>query len=254
MDDRTPRASVPAPGTARHVPARGAAMRNDLTIYDRAADGWWRSDDRAFRSLRSVQHYRLAWLLRRVPVSPATTVVDLGCGGGLFAAPLARLGARVLGIDRSRPSLATARAHVPEARFACADVRACPLPDACADLVLLADVVEHVPGWPAAIGEAARLLRPGGALYVNTINRTARARWLAVVLGEGLGFLPRGTHDPALFVRPSELCAAAMTADLRTVAIEGEAPRLFATLRTGAIALRRSASVAVAYAALFAKR
>ena len=119
--------------------------------------------------------------------------------------------------------------------------------------MLLADVVEHVPQWPSSILEAARLLRPGGVLYVNTINRTWRARYVAVRLAEGLGLVPRGTHDPALFVRPRELCAIADMAGLRCHRIEGEAPRLITTLRQRAIHLKASRSLAVAYAALFVK-
>jgi 2-polyprenyl-6-hydroxyphenyl methylase/3-demethylubiquinone-9 3-methyltransferase len=107
--------------------------------------------------------------------------------------------------------------------FTCADARACPLAEASADLVLLADVVEHVADWRAALGEAARLLRPGGVLYVNTINRTARARWLAVHVAEGLRLLPRGTHDAAMFVRPEELSAAAAAVGLRCTASAGDA-------------------------------
>jgi 2-polyprenyl-6-hydroxyphenyl methylase/3-demethylubiquinone-9 3-methyltransferase len=229
--------------------------RNDLTIYDRAAEGWWRADDRTFASLRAVAEFRLTWLLENVPLPLAgARVVDLGCGGGLFAVPLAAQGARVLGLDRSQPSLGAARARgAPHARYACADLRWAPLPDAYADLVLLADVVEHVVEWRAAVAEAARVLRQGGVLYVSTINRTLRARWLAVHVAEGLGLVPRGTHDPALFVRPDELCAAAAGVGLRCVGVQGEAPRLCATLRQWVIRLRKSRSAAVTYAALFVK-
>ncbi len=229
--------------------------RNDLTIYDRHGDGWWRADDGAFRSLRAVNTFRLDWLLRHLPRPVlGMRVVDLGCGGGLLAVPLAERGARLIGLDLSRPSLRAAHARAPTGvDFACADVLRVPLADAVADLVLLADVVEHVPQWPRAVAQAARLLRPGGVLYVNTINRTRRARYLAVHLAEGLGLVPRGTHDPALFVRPRELCAIADMAGLRCHRIEGEAPRLFTTLRRRAIHLRPSRSLAVAYAALFVK-
>ncbi|MEZ5962941.1 MAG: bifunctional 2-polyprenyl-6-hydroxyphenol methylase/3-demethylubiquinol 3-O-methyltransferase UbiG [Planctomycetota bacterium] len=229
--------------------------RNDLTIYDRHADGWWRSDDRTFRSLRAISEFRLAWLERHLPFSLAGAMVaDIGCGGGLLALPLAARGARVVGLDHSLPSLRAAQRQAPgAAHLVCADLRRCPLRDTSADLVLLADVLEHVADWPAALHEAARLLRPGGALYVNTINRTRRARLLAVHLAEGLGLVPRGTHDAALFVRPEELCRAAAHDGLRCRQLDGEAPRLLATLRTGAIHLRQSRCLALAYTALFLK-
>jgi 2-polyprenyl-6-hydroxyphenyl methylase/3-demethylubiquinone-9 3-methyltransferase len=237
----------------RSVPTRTG---NDLTIYDRHGDGWWREDDRTFRSLRAVSRFRLRWLLQRTPQTLAGALVaDLGCGGGLLAVPLAAHGARVVGIDLSRNSLAAARAHAGGgALFVCADLTRCPLTDGCVDLALLADVLEHVAQWQAAVAEAARLLRPGGLLYVNTINRTKRARLLAVTLGEGLGLLPRGTHDPDLFVRPADLCAAAEASGLRCVALGGEAPRLLATLLAGEVKLRESRSLAVAYGAMFVKR
>jgi 2-polyprenyl-6-hydroxyphenyl methylase/3-demethylubiquinone-9 3-methyltransferase len=119
--------------------------------------------------------------------------------------------------------------------------------------VLLADVVEHVDAPAHAVAGAARLLRPGGRLFVNTIARTRRSRWLAIALAEGLGYVPRGTHQHERFVQPAELGAMAAAAGLREVARCGEAPRLWATVRTGAVQLRASASMAVGYAMLFAK-
>jgi len=231
-----------------------AAPRNDLSIYDRQGDAWWRGDDRTFRSLRAVSEFRLQWLLDHLPMAVAgARVADVGCGGGLLALPLAAKGAHVVGIDRSRASLRAARDAGFRGAAACADLRRCPLPSASCDLVLLADVLEHVADWPAAVAEAARLLRSGGVLYVNTINKTVRARLLAVVVAEGLGLVPRGTHDAAMFIRPQELVAAAARAGLRCLLLAGEAPRLLPTLRRRAIHLRESRSLALAYAALFRK-
>jgi 2-polyprenyl-6-hydroxyphenyl methylase/3-demethylubiquinone-9 3-methyltransferase len=230
-------------------------QRNDLTIYDRHADGWWDPRDRAFASLRSVNQYRLAWLRRHLQRElTGARIADLGCGGGLLAVPLAAEGAIVVGVDLSRASLRTARAHATGlALFTHGDLDRCPLASASFDIVLLADVIEHVADWRHTLAEAARLLRPQGQLYVNTINRTRRARWLAVHLAEGLGLVPRGTHDPELFVRPEELQAAARGQGLRCTRIDGEAPALATTLRKRVICLKESRSLAVAYAALFAK-
>lgn len=102
-----------------------------------------------------------------------------------------------------------------------------------------------------ALAAAARLLRVGGHLFVNTIDRTLRSRVLAVTLGEGLGFIPRGTHQHAKFVRPAELDEFAASTGLRRVQRAGEGLALWATLRSGAVALRPSTSLAVAYAALY---
>jgi 2-polyprenyl-6-hydroxyphenyl methylase/3-demethylubiquinone-9 3-methyltransferase len=179
-------------------------------------------------------------------------VVDLGCGGGLFAAPLAEAGARVVGVDLGHCALRECRAHAGSGLQAVVgDVQNAPIADGCADLVLLADVLEHVPSPQAAVASAARLLRPGGALFVNTIARTRRSRWLAIGLAEGLGYVPRGTHRWADFVQPTELDAMASAAGLVREQRVGEQPMLLRTLRTGAIQLRESRSLAVGYAALY---
>jgi 2-polyprenyl-6-hydroxyphenyl methylase/3-demethylubiquinone-9 3-methyltransferase len=221
-------------------------------LFDR--DGWWDPACREFASLRAVTEYRLQLLRRWLPRLAGMSAVDLGCGGGLLAVPLAEAGANVVGVDVARTALRAARGRGAARLLPLqADLHAVPLRPACADLVLLADVVEHVAAPAVAIAEAARLLRPGGHLFVNTINRTLRSRWFAIWLGEGLGFVPRGTHRWQMFVRPDELEAMARAAGLQRVQREGEAPRLWATLRSGAVALRSSRSLAVGYAALYQK-
>lgn len=184
------------------------------------------------------------------------TVVDLGAGGGLLAEPLARVAARVIGVDRSVASLVVARAHDRrgDLLYLRGDVLRTPLGDGCADVVVCADVVEHVPDVAGVIAEAARLLRAGGLLYVSTINRTRWATLLAVWVAEGLRLLPKGTHDPMLFVRPEELAQAGAAVGLTIERVQGEAVRVLATLRGWAIRLRPATSVRVGYAALLRKR
>ena len=222
-------------------------------LFDRG--DWWDEGARAFASLRSVTTFRLELLRRWLPQGFAgRTVVDLGCGGGLLAVPLAREGAHVVGLDLAAKALRAARAQQPERLLAAqADLQELPLAERSADVVLLADVLEHVDDPAAVVAQAARVLRPGGALFVNTIHRTLRSRLFAITLGEGLGFIPRGTHQWRKFVRPDELDTMARTAGLVRVRRAGEAPRLWATLRAGAVVLRPSKSLAVGYAALFQK-
>jgi 2-polyprenyl-6-hydroxyphenyl methylase/3-demethylubiquinone-9 3-methyltransferase len=233
----------------------GPTIPNDLEIYDRHGAEWWDPASRVFASLRRVSEFRLAVLRGWIGAElRGARVVDLGCGGGLLSEPLAEDGARVVGVDRSVPSLRCAAGGVRGAgRYVCGDVTRVPLHSARADLVLLADVLEHVADPAAAIAEAARVLRVGGALYVNTISRTLRARFLVVHLAETVGLIPRGTHDATLFLRPERLEALAAAAGLRRVELVGEAPDLRATLRERAIALRPTRSVAVGYSALFRK-
>lgn len=230
-----------------------------------AAPGWWDPAVRAYASLRSVNELRLRLLAEwwspdaRAGVGAGAgagegpaTVVDLGCGGGLAAVPLARAGARVLGVDLLRAALGEARAQgAPRALFVCGDLLRVPVAEGCADLVLLSDVLEHLDEPAAAVLGAARLLRPGGVLFVNTINRTRRARLLAVTLAEGLGLIPRGTHDPARFLTPDELAAMAQAVGLREIGRIGERPALWATLRRRRVVVRRSRNLSVGYCAAF---
>lgn len=222
-------------------------------LFDR--DGWWDPRARAFASLRAVSAFRLDLLREWLGDDwRGRTVADLGCGGGLLAVPLARRGARVVGVDVAGAALRAGRREQPSGWLpVVGDLAAPPLRPACCDVALLADVLEHVAAPQLAVAAAAALLRPGGRLFVNTIARTVRSKWLAIRLAEGLGYVPRGTHQHALFVQPAELEAMAAAAGLRPVARIGEAPRLLATVRTGAVQLRRSASLAVGYAMLFAK-
>jgi len=229
----------------------------------READGWW--EGRAYASLRAVNALRLQilddWLSHWFAGAGPRRIVDLGCGGGLMALPLARRGAHVVAVDRSLPALregvrqqhalrAPARGGV---QFVHGDLLAPPIDAGSADLVLLCDVLEHVDEPAQAICAAARLLRPGGRLFVNTINRTLRARVLAVWLGEGLGLIPRGTHSADRFVRPDELKTMAHAADLRATDWCGERPALLASLRRRTVAVRPHASLAVGYSAGFTK-
>jgi len=232
-----------------------ALQRNDLDLYERHADDWWDDRSDAFRSLHGVNRFRarlvVEWFGARLP---GALVVDLGCGGGLLAAPMLAHGARLVGVDLSHASLRAARAHLDgHSLFVQGDALRSPVSAASADIVLLADVLEHVEDPLAPLREAARLLRPGGLVYVNTINSGLRARLLAVTLAEGLGLVPRGTHDPALFIAPAALERMAARAGLRLVRLQGEAPALWRTIRHWTIELRRSASSAVTYSALLEK-
>ncbi|MCC6672462.1 MAG: methyltransferase domain-containing protein [Planctomycetes bacterium] len=232
-------------------------MRNDLTLYERHAAEWWDPRARAFASLRRTKEFQRAQLGRWLgPELAEALVVELGCGGGLLLCPLALHARAVVGIDLSLGSLAAARDHLPPGRrglFARGDALAPPLAGACADVVLISDVLEHVREPARMVAEAGRLLRPGGLLYVFTLNRTWRARLLAVHLAKGIGLVPRGTHDPALFLRPQEVRAMAQQAGLLPVHAEGAAPRLLDTLRSWAIALRPARALAVSYGMLFVK-
>ena len=223
-----------------------------------AAPGWWSEDNRTYASLRAVNAVRLeylrAWQCDWFGASGPRNVVDFGCGGGLMAVPIAQQGARVIAVDRCLPAVREgATLGIAGVHFVCGDLNASPVVDGWADLVLLNDVLEHVDDPTAVVAMAAAVLRPGGAMFVNTINRTWRARVLAVWGAEGLGLIPRGTHCADQFVTPAELMAAARAAALPKTHEGGESPRLWASLRSGVVALRRSRSTAVGYCMGFQK-
>jgi 2-polyprenyl-6-hydroxyphenyl methylase/3-demethylubiquinone-9 3-methyltransferase len=154
------------------------------------------------------------------------TVLDVGCGGGLAAEPLARMGAAVTGIDPSGENIAVASNHAAAAGLAI-EYRAATIEAQAAlperfDVVTLLEVVEHVPDVPAFVATAASLLKPGGLMIVATINRTPKAWLLAIVGAEYvLRWLPRGTHRYEKLVTPAELTAALKAAGLSVVAETG---------------------------------
>lgn len=228
---------------------------NDLTIYCRHADQWWQPGSAMFRSLQNITPFRLELIRGWCGPIGGKAVIDLGCGGGLIAVPLIDEGALLTGVDISSESVGeAARASAGRGKFITADVRNVPLPSAIADVVLLADVLDHLQDYPAALAEAARLLKPGGLLFAGTINRTWLSWFLAICLGEGLRLIPRGTHAHELFITPDELRQRGAELGLLYRDVQGEAPIILQSLRTRTVHLRRSASCAVAYSMLFVKQ
>ena len=185
---------------------------NDLSIYRTYADNWWDGSQRFLRLMHNLVPSRMRFFSTLVPGWAGMTVLDLGCGGGFMAEALARKGARVVGIDPSAPAVEAARKHA-RAEGLSIDYRVgsgehVPLESATADCVVCVDVLEHVESVERVLDEVRRVLKPGGIFLFDTINRTPLATFVLVQLGETmLGGLPRGTHDPAKFIRPPELKA-----------------------------------------------
>lgn len=175
---------------------------NDPRQYDELAAEWWRPDG-AFAALHWLAEARA----RLIPPArrPGAVLVDIGCGGGLLAPHLAGKGYRHVGVDLVRSALRQAAAH--GVTPVNADAAAVGLADRCADVVVVGELLEHVPDWRLAVAEAVRLLRPGGTLVLDTLNDTAVSRLIAVRLAERLRGVPRGIHDPALFVDARALVA-----------------------------------------------
>ena len=204
-------------------------MRNDLTIYDQAADRWWSDDLRWVRTLKNLVPGRLGWFDRQIDWR-GKAVLDLGCAGGFMAEALDARGARVTGIDPAAEAVAAARAHAEaQGRAIAYDVGVgedLPYADAAFDAVVCVDVLEHVRDLGQVLAEVSRVLRPGGLFLFDTINRNPLARLATITIAEDvLRLLPKGTHDPALFITPRELRAGLVGAGLAPGAFTGLGPR-----------------------------
>lgn len=206
-----------------------AAARNvdaaELAKFDKLAHRWWDPDGES-RPLHAMNPLRLSFVQEFATVAGARAL-DVGCGGGLFSEALAAAGATVTGIDLSDGVLGVARLHLYESGLS-VDYRASSAEDlalaepAHYDLVACLEMLEHVPDPRAVIGACATLLKPGGKLFLSTINRTPLAFAGAIVGAEYLlGLLPRGTHEYARFIRPSEMAAWLRAAGLELRAMRG---------------------------------
>jgi 2-polyprenyl-6-hydroxyphenyl methylase/3-demethylubiquinone-9 3-methyltransferase len=213
----------------------------DVLRFDRLAAEWW-SPDGPMRALHKLDPVRVAYIRDeacrhftlegkprdRKGEAPlrGLTVLDIGCGGGILAESLARLGADVTAIDPSRENIAVARAHaersglVIDYRSTTAEALAELVPGF--DIVLAMEVVEHVRDLRTFLRRAADLVRPGGMLVAATLNRTFKSYAFAIVGAEYvLGWVPRGTHDWNRFVTPGELAATLRAATLEPVGETG---------------------------------
>jgi 2-polyprenyl-6-hydroxyphenyl methylase/3-demethylubiquinone-9 3-methyltransferase len=203
--------------------------REEVARFVRLADAWWDANG-PFRPLHRITPLRLTYLrdqlcqaFARDPKAASSlsglAILDIGCGGGLVAEPLARLGARVTGIDPAAENIAAARAHaqgaVVDVTYKVATAEEVAGEGAQFDAVLLLEVIEHVPDVPAFLARVAPLVRPGGVLILSTLNRTLKAYALAILGAEFiLRWLPVGTHQWERFVKPEELASALRSAGL----------------------------------------
>lgn len=188
---------------------------NDQSIYVTYAERWWKDTPPFLKSLGYLVPARLNYIHFHFTTEKISSLkwLDVGCGGGYMSEAMAKMGASVIGVDPLAPLLAVARSHA-KAEGLVIDYRegvgeALPLDDRSVDAVICVDVLEHVQDLNQVISEIARVLKPGGLFVFDTINRNIVSTFFGVWVAEYLlGIVPRGTHDPKLFIKPKELKAA----------------------------------------------
>ena len=185
------------------------ADQNELDKFSQLAHRWWDTNSE-FKPLHAINPLRLDWINRLAAIQ-GKTVLDIGCGGGILSESMAQRGATVTGIDLSDKALGVARLHLLESgnQVNYQSISAEELADKCPgsfDVVTCLEMLEHVPNPASTISACAALVKPGGHVFFSTINRNPKAYLLAVIGAEYiLKMLPKGTHDYAKFIKPSEL-------------------------------------------------
>ena len=191
----------------------------EIAKFSELAHRWW-DPESEFRPLHQINPLRLDWIDQRASLR-GKRVLDIGCGGGILSDAMARRGADVLGIDLSTKALRVASLHALEAntpsvryREVSAETLAAESP-AEFDVVTCMEMLEHVPDPLSVVSACASLVRPGGWLFFSTINRNPKSFLFAIVGAEYvLKLLPKGTHEYAKFIKPSELAGYCREAGL----------------------------------------
>jgi len=191
----------------------------ELAKFSDLAHRWW-DPESEFRPLHQINPLRLAWIDGLAPLA-GKRVLDVGCGGGILSDSMARKGAQVTGIDLSVKALRVAQLHALEAGTSGVDYREVSAEDLAAeqpgtfDVVTCMEMLEHVPDPSSVVRACSQLVKPGGWVFFSTINRNPKSFLFAIVGAEYvLQLLPKGTHEWAKFIRPSELASYCRQADL----------------------------------------
>ena len=198
----------------------------ELDKFGELAHKWWDTEG-DLKPLHRINPLRPDWIAQRAPLA-GKEVLDVGCGGGILAESMAQRGARVLGIDLSVKPLKVARLHAMESGVAGLEYREVAVEALAAerpasfDVVTCMEMLEHVPDPASVVASCAALVRPGGRVFFSTLNRNPRSFLFAIVGAEHvLKLLPKGTHDYAKFIRPSELSGFARAAGLEVAEMAG---------------------------------
>jgi 2-polyprenyl-6-hydroxyphenyl methylase/3-demethylubiquinone-9 3-methyltransferase len=199
---------------------------SELAKFSELAHRWW-DPQSEFRPLHEINPLRLEWINSQCPLK-GKRILDVGCGGGILSDSMARKGAEVLGIDLATKALRVAQLHALEAatpnvqyREISVEALAQQEPESF-DAVTCMEMLEHVPDPASVLRACSRLVKPGGWVFISTINRNAKSFLFAIVGAEYvLNLLPRGTHEYMKFIKPSEMAAHFRAAGLELAGSRG---------------------------------
>ena len=216
----------------RQLPeAKGSEINN--TLYDELGEKWYTATDDPVALLRAESRLRTSWVISELQAHfghRPLDVLDVACGGGFLANPLAQTGHRVTGIDLSKDSLEVARSHdnTHSVTYLPMDARLLSFPDGQFDVVCMMDFLEHLPERAQVIKEAARVLKPGGWFIFHTFNRTPLS-WLIAIKGVEwfVKNTPKNMHVYDLFLKPAELSELCTHSHLDIEVLRGVRPRIF---------------------------
>lgn len=215
-----------------------SADAEEIERFSRIAGEWWNPNGK-FRPLHRITPLRVSWIRDQILAAtphhqpstihhqlPPVTLLDIGCGGGLVAEPMARLGAKVVGIDASEKNIAVAKLHAEQSGlsldYRCSTAETLVGQGAQFDVVLALEIIEHVADPAAFVASCVQLCKPGGLLVFSTLNRTPKSYALAIIGAEYvLRWLPVGTHTWSKFIRPSELVGWLRHNNAHTTRMEG---------------------------------
>ncbi|MFA5826191.1 MAG: bifunctional 2-polyprenyl-6-hydroxyphenol methylase/3-demethylubiquinol 3-O-methyltransferase UbiG [Gallionellaceae bacterium] len=197
----------------------------EIEKFSQLAHRWWDANSE-FKPLHEINPLRLEYIDRFAPLA-SKTVLDVGCGGGILSESMAGMGAQVTGIDLGDKPLQVAKLHLLESgkqveyRKIAVEAFAVERP-AAFDAVTCMEMLEHVPDPQSIVRACAQLVRPGGYVFFSTLNRNPKSYLFSIIGAEYLlNMLPRGTHDYAKFIKPSELAQFCRNAGLSVTDITG---------------------------------
>ena len=186
------------------------SKNEEFTLFNQLSDEWWNENGK-FKILHQIKSHRMAYILEQMKNREIKNlkILDVGCGGGIICEPLARLGAKVTGIDFAPNNIIAAKIHSKKNKlkinYLNQDIEKSKL-DEKFDIILMFEVLEHLDNWKKTIKKIKKNLNKNGLIIISTINRNLLSKLFAINIAENiLNWIPKGTHDYNKLIKPEEL-------------------------------------------------